>query len=75
MFLVVDISEFVNDLFQMLVGFLLTYFQFLDGIVILHRSGFSITFLDFTIGIIVVSIVLGAFLHINKPDDFYVDKR
>ena len=71
MYLSVDISNFISQLFYMFVGVLVQYFNAIDNVIILHRQGFSITLLDFTIGIVVVSIVLGAFLHINRPDDFY----
>lgn len=74
MYLNVDISNFIYELFYMLLGVLHQYFTAIDSVTILHRQGFTITLLDFTIGIVVVSIVLGAFLHINRPDDFYNDR-
>lgn len=74
MFLSVDISDIVYRLFYEFIGYLVLYLRTIDDIIILHRQGFSITLLDFLIGLVVVSIVLGAFLHINRPDTFYNDR-
>lgn len=80
MFLLVDISDFIVDLWYTLTGFIFTAVSALDNIIIFNGNywgvgDFCVTLLDFNIGILVVSIVIGAFVHVNKSDNFYSNRK
>ena len=72
----VDISNFIveilNSVFDVIYSCVLT----LDDIIVFNASLFGIgdfvvSLLDFNIGLVVISIVIGAFVHVNKADKFY----
>lgn len=80
MFLLVDISDFIVDIWYNITGFLITALTALDNIIIFNGNywgvgDFYVTLLDFNIGILVVSIVVGAFIHVNKADNFYSNRK
>ena len=72
----VDISNFIlqilNSVFEVIYSCVLT----LDDIIVFNAQSFGIgdfvvSLLDFNIGLVVISIVIGAFVHVNKADKFY----
>ena len=80
MFLQVDISDFILDVWYNVTGFILTTLTALDDIIIFNGNwwgvgDFYVTLLDFNIGVLVVSIVVGAFVHVNKADNFFSNRK
>ena len=80
MYLQVDISDFIIDVWYSLTGFIFTAVSAIDDIIIFNGNwwgvgDFEVTLLDFNIGILVVSIVIGAFVHVNKADNFYSNRK
>ena len=80
MYLQVDISDFIIEVWYTITSFLLTSCTAIDNIIIFKGSDwgvgdFEVTLLDFNIGILVVSIVVGAFVHVNKADNFYSNRK
>lgn len=75
----VDISDFVLSIFGELLSVLEQCVWLLDSIIIFDGSDFGLDFyatlFDFSIGLVVVSIVIGAFVHVNKADNFYSNKK
>lgn len=71
----VDISVWIFLIFQELFDVLVSLYSHLDSIIIFNGAlvgaDFNASLLDFLIGITVVGIVLGAFVRINKADEFY----
>ena len=80
MLLFVDISDFIVDVLNSVTGLLLRLVNLLDDIVIFNASDFglgdfTVSLLDFNIGLLVTSIVVGAFVHVNKADNFYSNRK
>ena len=80
MLLSVDISDFIVDVLNSVTGLLLRLVNLLDDIVIFNASDFglgdfTVSLLDFNIGLLVTSIVVGAFVHVNKADNFYSNRK
>ena len=80
MLLSVDISNFIVDVLNSVTGLLLRLVNLLDEIVIFNAShwgigDFTVSLLDFNIGLIVIAIVVGAFVHVNKADTFYSNRK
>ena len=75
----VDISNFIILIIEEFFSTISRLVSILDHIIILDRSIFgldvSVTLFDFNIALIVVSIVIGAFVHVNKADNFYSNKK
>ena len=80
MLCVVDISAFIieitNAVFNVIYSCILT----LDDIIVFKAQDFGIgdfvvSLFDFNIGIVVVSIVIGAFVRVNKADNFYSQRN
>ncbi len=75
----VDISNFILLVLDKFFSTISSLVSILDHIVILDRSIFgldvSVTLFDFNIALVVVSIVIGAFIHVNKADNFYSNKK
>lgn len=80
MTLSVDISFFIVEVFQSLLDVLYSCIIQLDNIIIFNAvhwgiGDFTVSLLDFSIGLVVTSIVIGAFIHVNKADNFYSNKK
>ena len=80
MFLQVDISEFIIQVFQSLLDVLYTCIQQLDDIIVFNAihwgvGDFTVSLLDFNIGLVVTAIVIGAFVRVNKADNFYSNRK
>ena len=75
MFLSISISDFIEELFGWILVILLTYLNQLDDIIILDLEDFSVSLLDFNIGLLVIAIVIGAFVRVNKADTFYSNRK
>ena len=76
MTLSVDISYFIIEILNSVLDVLFQCVTLLDSIIIFNAShwgigDFSVSLLDFNIGIVVSAIVIGAFVRVNKADDFY----
>lgn len=80
MYLNVDISDFVYQIFWQLFSILSQWFDTMHHIIIFDSSrwgvsdSFQVSLLDFCIGILVVSIILGALLRLTKADEFYANR-
>lgn len=80
LFAIVDISGFVYEIFDSLIGVMLTCVDLLSSIIIFdgNRYGvgdFHVNLLEFSVGLVVISIVVGAFVHVNKADNFYSNRK
>ena len=80
MSLSVDISFFIVEIFQSLLDVLYSCIVHLDNIIIFNAvhwgiGNFTVSLLDFNIGLVVTAIVIGAFIHVNKADNFYSNKK
>ena len=77
-YLSVDITEWVFELFADLIYFIQLWFITWDDIIVFNGAlvgeDFSVSVLDLCIGILVVSIVLGAILRISKADKYYANR-
>lgn len=76
----VDISDFVNLILGELFSVLENCAAILESIIIFDASDFGVgsfvvTLFDFSIALIVISIVIGAFVHVNKADNFYSNRK
>ena len=76
----VDISVFIIEVFQSVLDVLYSCIIQLDNIIIFNGdhwgiSSFTVSLLDFNIGLVVTAIVIGAFIHVNKADNFYSNKK
>lgn len=76
----VDISDFVllilDETFTMLENFA----AMLESIIIFDANDFGVgsfvvSLFDFCIALVVISIVIGAFVHVNKADNFYSNRK
>ena len=79
-FLSVDISDFVVDIFSQLFEVIFAVCDMQNEIVVFSASSwgvgdFTVSLLDFNIGLVVIAIVIGAFLKINRADDFYSNRK
>lgn len=80
-FLVVDVSSFVVDIFSKLAEVIFTVVDIQNEIIVFNSSqwglqgDFSVSLLDFNIGLVVIGLVVGAFLKINRADDFYSNRK
>ena len=80
MLLQVDISYFIIQVFQSLLDVLYTCIQQLDDIIVFNAvhwgiGDFTVSLLDFNIGLVVTAIVIGAFVRVNKADNFYSNRK
>ena len=79
LFTVVDISDFVLLILGELFDVIGDVVWLLDSIIIIDGTDFGldfyVTLFDFNIALVVVSIVIGAFVHVNKADNFYSNKK
>lgn len=76
MLCVVDISTFIIQIFQSVIDFLYSCVLTLDNIIVFNAQhwgigDFVVSLLDFNLGIVVISIVIGSFIRVNKADNFY----
>lgn len=75
----VDISNFILLILDQFFSTISSLVSILDHIIIIDRSIFgldvSVTLFDFNIALVVVAIVIGAFIHVNKADNFYSNKK
>lgn len=76
----VDISFFIQEIFSQFLDVLISLFEHLDNIIIFKASDwgagdFSVSLLDFNIGLLVTAIVVGAFIRVNKADTFYSNRK
>ena len=76
----VDISDFIYTIFLTFFNVLYDVTLQLDTIIVFKGSkwgldAFNVSLLDFNIGLVVVSIVVGAFVHVNKADNFYSNRK
>lgn len=72
----VDISSFILDVINSVFDVLYSCVLTLDSIIVFNAQlwgigDFVVSLLDFNIGIVVISIVIGAFIRVNKADNFY----
>lgn len=72
----VDISNFIIDVLNAVFEVIYSCVLTLDDIIIFNAAlwgigDFYVSLLDFNIGLVVVSIVVGAFIRVNKADNFY----
>lgn len=80
-FLVVDVSSFIVDIFSKLAEVIFTVVDIQNDIIVFNSSqwglqgDFSVSLLDFNIGLVVIGLVVGAFLKINRADDFYSNRK
>lgn len=80
-FLSVDVSSFIVDIFSKLVQVIFTVVDIQNEIIVFNSSqwglqgDFSVSLLDFNIGLVVIGLVVGAFLKINRSDDFYSNRK
>lgn len=80
-FLVVDVSSFIVDIFSKLAEVIFTVVDIQNEIIVFNSSqwglqgDFSVSLLDFNIGLVVIGLVVGAFLKINRADDFYSNRK
>lgn len=80
-FLVVDVSSFIIDIFSKLAEVIFTVVDIQNEIIVFNSSqwglqgDFSVSLLDFNIGLVVIGLVIGAFLKINRADDFYSNRK
>lgn len=80
-FLFVDVSSFVVDIFSKLAEVIFTVVDIQNDIIVFSSSqwglqgDFSVSLLDFNIGLVVIGLVVGAFLKINRSDDFYSNRK
>ena len=80
MFLSVDISFFIIEVFQSVLDVMFDCIVQLDNIIIFNGvhwglGDFTVSLLDFNIGLVVTAIVIGAFIHVNKADNFYSNRK
>ena len=76
----VDISDFIMLILDQFFSVIENAVLVLDSVIILDLSDFGVwgdyvTLLDFSIALVVVSIVIGAFVHVNKADNFYSNRK
>ncbi len=77
----VSISSFLVEVFQSVVGVLFEVFGAMDQIIIIDGADWSldssihITLLDFNIGLTLTAILVGAFVRLNRADEFYNNRR
>ena len=71
MFLGVDLTRYILQLWGLLLGVLDQYISVMDSIKLGSIGTVKISLYDFTIAVVVVGMVLGAFLKIHPHDDFY----
>lgn len=80
-FLVVDVSSFIVDIFSKLAEVIFTVVDIQNDIIVFNsaqwglQGDFSVSLLDFNIGLVVIGLVVGAFLKINRSDDFYSNRK
>lgn len=73
--LVVNIQPFIVQLLNEFFKIINTFFYTLKSIIIYQDSNITVTLYHFFIGLLVISIVIGAFVHINTADNFYTNKK
>ena len=75
----VDISDFILLILDEFIEVIDQAVWLLDSIIIIDGTDFGldfyVTLFDFSIALVVVSIVIGAFVHVNKADNFYSNKK
>lgn len=75
----VDISDFILLILDEFIEVIDQCVWLLDSIIIFDGTDFGLDFVvslfEFCIGLVVVSIVIGAFVHVNKADNFYSNKK
>ena len=76
----VDISDFVLLILDEFFETISNAMFLLDSIIIFDGNDFGIgnfivSLFDFSIALVVVSIVIGAFVHVNKSDNFYSNRK
>lgn len=77
----VDVSSFIVDIFSQLAEVIFTVVDIQNDIIVFNSSqwglqgDFSVSLLDFNIGLVVIGLVVGAFLKINRSDDFYSNRK
>ena len=77
---VVDISDFILLVLDEFFSVIEQSVLLLDSIIIVDPTDFGVwgdpvTLFDFSIALVVVSIVIGAFVHVNKADNFYSNRK
>ena len=77
MLLSVDLTELMIYLLNWLTSILLDLFYWLDNIILLDGTrfglNFSASFFDFSVGVTLLGIILGAFVHINRAHNYFYD--
>lgn len=75
----VDISDFIILILDEFFEVIGNAVSLLDSIIIFDGTDFGLDFyatlFDFSIALVVVSIVIGAFVHVNKADNFYSNRK
>lgn len=73
--LVVNIQPFIERLLTEFFKMINTFFYILKTIIIYQDSSITVTLYHFLLGLLVISIVIGAFVHINTADNFYSSRK
>lgn len=68
---VIYIGDFIEQILTSVANMIYNYLFFLKNIVLFNTGGRHVTLFHFFIGITVLSILIGAFVHINSADEFY----
>ena len=75
----VDISDFILIILDEFFTVIDQVVWLLDSVIIIDGTDFGldfyVTLFDFNIALVVVSIVIGAFVHVNKADNFYSNRK
>lgn len=75
----VDISDFILLILDQFFSVIGSAVSLLESIIIFDGTDFGLDFVvslfEFCIGLVVVSIVIGAFVHVNKADNFYSNRK
>lgn len=75
----VDISDFILLILDQFIDVITSACFLLDSIIIFDGTDFGLDFIvslfDFSIALVVISIVIGAFVHVNKADNFYSNRK
>lgn len=68
---IIFIGDFIEQIFDSIANMIYNYLYFLKNIVLFNTGGKHVTLFHLFIGITVLSILIGAFVHINSADEFY----
>lgn len=78
--LYVDISDWIVVIFSQLLDVLTECVSLLENIIIFNGNTFGIgdfvvSLFDFSCALVAIGIVVGAFIRLNKADNFYSNRK